>query len=223
MNRSVSILGLGAGALVAGFLAMPGEARAQERRFFQVTPGPRSAPPILDTTPSLPTPGAGGLQNVMVMDRATIARWLCPNGGTPVRGRPGRCDGRGTARGGSVGGGADSDVAGWFNDLPPASRRQVACPEGTVAAEARANPGVVRCLPKPDDVRQASARTAPAETAEAPARPVGAAAPAAEPARPAAPVPDAAPDQAAAPAAPAPARPSPQAEAAGGTGKPTGS
>lgn len=170
MIRTGCIIGLGAGALLAGMALGSGEAMAQERRFFQVAPGPRSAAPLLDTRPVL----ANG-QGITVMDRAAIARWLCPNGGSPMRGRPGRCDGRGTARGG---GGADSDVAGWHAGLPPPTRQQVACPEGTVPATARANPGTFRCIPKPDDLRQAHAAPGPTETAEARPAP----APAVEPA-----------------------------------------
>ncbi|HEY8613564.1 MAG TPA: hypothetical protein VIL69_20065 [Roseomonas sp.] len=123
---------LGAAALLAGLGADPGDAAAQDRRIFQVAPGPRIVMQEL--------PGLG--------NRDAIRRWLCPNGGTPMRGRPGRCDGRGMRR--SViarSGGSDPDVAGWHSDLPPASHRQQACPEGTVASEARANPGTVRCMP----------------------------------------------------------------------------
>lgn len=151
MMRIGSLGGLGAAALLAGLALHPGEARAQERRFFQVTPGPR-----LDTNPVI---GSG--ERLTVMDRSAIARWLCPNGGTPLRGRPGRCDGRGGARGG----GADPDVAGWHAGLPPPTHRQVACPAGTVAAAARANPGTVRCMPAPAGLREAAAKP---EAAEAP-------------------------------------------------------
>jgi len=133
MIRFPIIRCLGAAALLMGLSAYPLQAAAQERRVFQVTPGPRI---VTQEVPSL-------------NDSAAIRRWLCPNGGTPMRGRPGRCDGRGVARlGGSAAtGGSDPDVAGWYADLPPASRRQLACPAGTVAAEARANPGTVRCIP----------------------------------------------------------------------------
>jgi hypothetical protein len=185
-------IGLGAGALLAGLAACAGEAAAQERRFFQVAPGPRSAAPLLDTSPA-----AGG-QSMTVMNRSAINRWLCPNGGSPMRGRPGRCDGRGVARGGG-GGGAAADVAGWHADLPPPTHRQVACPAGTVATEARANPGTVRCLPKVEEVRQASADAPPAPTETAEAR-----APATRPdSAPPAPAPraEAAPGPAASPAA----------------------
>ncbi|WP_140881648.1 hypothetical protein [Muricoccus nepalensis] len=120
--------GLGAAILLAAAVAAS-PASAQERRVFQVMPGPRIV------TQDLPA----------LNDSAAIRRWLCPNGGSPMRGRPGRCDGRGVARGGS--GGSDPAVAGWYADLPPASRRQVSCPAGTVPTEARANPGTVRCLP----------------------------------------------------------------------------
>ncbi|MFC7474734.1 hypothetical protein ACFQS7_10240 [Dankookia sp. GCM10030260] len=64
-------------------------------------------------------------------------RFLCPNGGTPVRGQGGRCRaaaGEGSAR-------------GWDRGLPPPAHRQAACPEGTRAAEARARPEAVRCVP----------------------------------------------------------------------------
>ncbi|WP_052401345.1 hypothetical protein [Muricoccus aerilatus] len=132
MTRLSLIGGLGAAAFLLGLAAPAPQAAAQERRVFQVTPGPRI---VTQEMPSL-------------TDAAAIRRWLCPNGGTPMRGRPGRCDGRGVARvGGATGGGTDPDVAGWYADLPPPSRRQVACPAGTVAAEARLNPGTVRCVP----------------------------------------------------------------------------
>ncbi len=114
--------------LAALFLAAVPDAAAQERRFFVVLPGPVAAAPVTAAS------------------REENRRWLCPNGGSPVRGRPGRCDARGVARG-PAGGGGVSEVAGWFADLPPATGRQVACPPGTVAAEARANPGTVRCVP----------------------------------------------------------------------------
>ncbi|ONG57292.1 hypothetical protein BKE38_04390 [Pseudoroseomonas deserti] len=68
-----------------------------------------------------------------------IRRWLCPNGGTPVRGRPGRCDGAG---GGSFG------TPGWDRDLPPPTRQaRVECPAGTRPVQARARQDVIRCLP----------------------------------------------------------------------------
>ncbi|MBP0492759.1 hypothetical protein [Roseomonas indoligenes] len=194
------LVGLSLGALLAGPALWPEAAQAQERRFFQVTPGPRTEPPRLDT--SLST-GGGRLQQVMVMDRASIARWLCPNGGTPARGRPGRCDGRGVARGGA-GTGVDADVAGWHADLAPASHRQLACPLGTVPTPARFNPGTVRCMPG-----------APADAAAKPeeaGKPVEAARAA-----------SAAPPAAAPPASPAPQPSSPQAAAAGAPAGPSGS
>ena len=128
MSPSRTRSGLGAAVLLACLVAAAAPAAAQERRVFQVTPGPRIV------TQDLPA----------MNDSAAIRRWLCPNGGSPMRGRPGRCDGRGMARGG---GGCDPAVAGWYADLPPASRRQVSCPTGTVPTEARANPGTVRCMP----------------------------------------------------------------------------
>ena len=219
MIRTGSIIGLGAAALLAGLAAPPGEARAQERRFFQVAPGPRSEPPRLDTSV-----GTQATQRVTVMDRAAIARWLCPNGGTPTRGRPGRCDGRGTGRGG--GGGGESEVAGWHADLPPPTHRQLACPAGTVAAEARFNPGTVRCVPQ--EIREASAKPAatpvapaqPEAASSAPAAPAAAAVPAGPPAPlasasvlPAGPAAPAAPPAPAASAPPAPVAAAPVAAA----------
>ena len=64
-------------------------------------------------------------------------RFLCPNGGMPVRGQGGRCRagvGEGSAR-------------GWDRGLPPPAQRQAPCPPGTHAAEAMARPEAVRCLP----------------------------------------------------------------------------
>ncbi|WP_376092435.1 hypothetical protein ACE7GA_23640 [Roseomonas sp. CCTCC AB2023176] len=117
--------------LLPGLLVLAAGASAQERRVFVVSPGP----PLL--APSA-VPAA----------RDENRRWLCPNGGSPVRGRPGRCDGRGgrpsvTARAADPG----DDAAGWDAGLPSPSRRQLACPAGTVPTEARANPGTTRCLP----------------------------------------------------------------------------
>lgn len=125
MNRPCWKKGIGAVALIVGVLGPEATAHAQQRPVFHVSPGPRI---VTQEVPGL-------------TDRDAIRRWLCPNGGRPMRGRPGRCDGRGGTRGGA------SEVAGWHNDLPPPSGRQVACPTGTVATEAKANPGVVRCLP----------------------------------------------------------------------------
>jgi hypothetical protein len=72
---------------------------------------------------------------------AAARRHLCPNGGTPLPG--GRCrPGTGTA---ALPGG-DSEVAGWHRDLPPATRAQRPCPEGTRAVAARDQPGVTRCV-----------------------------------------------------------------------------
>ena len=197
-----SLVGLGLGAILAGPGLWPGAAQAQERRFFQVTQGPRTEPPRLDT--SLGS-GGGRLQQVMVMNRASINRWLCPNGGTPARGRPGRCDGRGMARGG--GSGAASDVAGWHADLAPATHKQIACPSGTVPTPARFNPGTVRCMPG-----------GPTEAAAKPAEPLREVASAAAPAAPPAPTPVAAPA-----AAPAAQPASPQAAASQVPAGPSGS
>lgn len=64
-----------------------------------------------------------------------IRRWLCPNGGSPVKGVPGRCD-RGV------------DRTPWDQGLQPARRdAAAACPEGTKAVLARGHREIIRCLP----------------------------------------------------------------------------
>jgi hypothetical protein len=74
-----------------------------------------------------------------------MRRWLCPNGGAPVRGAPGRCNagGRRTAAGSGFG----LPAPGWDRGLPAASRVQSACPEGTKPVLARGHDDVTRCLP----------------------------------------------------------------------------
>ncbi|APT57595.1 hypothetical protein RGI145_11250 [Roseomonas gilardii] len=75
-------------------------------------------------------------------------RWLCPHGGRPMPGRPGRCDGRGGRLATGPGrGGDDGTVYEWFQGLPPARQRQLACPEGTKPVLARGHTDTLRCLP----------------------------------------------------------------------------
>jgi hypothetical protein len=71
-------------------------------------------------------------------------QFLCPHGGMPVPGRRGRC------RGGGATGmlGDDPSVRGWDSGLPPAARRQSACPEGTTPAPALARTDATRCVPR---------------------------------------------------------------------------
>jgi len=76
-----------------------------------------------------------------------LRRWLCPNGGTPARGAPGRCDGAGGRRGGGSASGFGSPAPGWDRGLPAASRAQTQCPEGTRPVLARGHEDVTRCLP----------------------------------------------------------------------------
>ena len=77
-----------------------------------------------------------------------LQRWLCPNGGRPMPGRPGRCDGRGSRLATGPGrGGDEGAVFEWFQGLPPARRQQLACPEGTKPVLARDHADTVRCLP----------------------------------------------------------------------------
>lgn len=67
-----------------------------------------------------------------------LRRWLCPNGGMPVRGRPGRCD-KGPLR---------YSEGRWDQGLAPPDRAARAeCPEGTKPVLARGHDDVFRCLP----------------------------------------------------------------------------
>lgn len=72
-------------------------------------------------------------------------RYLCPNGGTPQRAARGQAGGR-CVRGGGMEAN-DPAVRDWDRGIAPASRAQRPCPPGTRADEARANPGVTRCIP----------------------------------------------------------------------------
>lgn len=68
-----------------------------------------------------------------------IRRWLCPHGGAPVKGVPGRCD---RAMDRAPGGGS------WDAGLAPAQRNaSAACPEGTRPVLARGHRDIIRCLP----------------------------------------------------------------------------
>ena len=68
-------------------------------------------------------------------------RFLCPNGGMPVRGQGGRC------RAGAGAGRGEGSARGWDRGLPPPAHRQAPCPPGTRAAAATARPEAVRCVP----------------------------------------------------------------------------
>jgi len=64
-----------------------------------------------------------------------IRRWLCPHGGAPVRGVPGRCD-------------RAMDRTPWDSGLPAPQRdASAACPEGTRPVLARGHRDIIRCLP----------------------------------------------------------------------------
>ena len=64
-----------------------------------------------------------------------IRQWLCPHGGAPVRGVPGRCD-------------RAVDRTPWDSGLPGPQRDALAaCPEGTRPVLARGHRDVIRCLP----------------------------------------------------------------------------
>jgi hypothetical protein len=79
---------------------------------------------------------------------AAARAYLCPNGGTPMRG--GRCRGGiGLGLGGAgLTGllGDDPSIIGWDRDLPPPSRAQAPCPPGSRAVAARDQPNITRCL-----------------------------------------------------------------------------
>ena len=65
-------------------------------------------------------------------------QFLCPHGGTPVRGqRGGRC------RMGSTG-----SVLGWDAGLAAPAHRQSACPEGTTAVAVPGRADATRCMPR---------------------------------------------------------------------------
>lgn len=96
---------------------------------------------LLSATPTL----AAEYRRPSAAQIEELRRWLCPNGGSPVRGAPGRCNagGRRTAAGGGFG----LPAPGWDRGLPAASRVQSACPEGTKPVLARGHDDVTRCLP----------------------------------------------------------------------------
>lgn len=79
---------------------------------------------------------------------ATARQYLCPHGGTPMRG--GRCRrgaGTGLAGAGLTGlMGDDPSIIGWDRELPPPSRLQAPCPPGSRAMPARDQPNVTRCV-----------------------------------------------------------------------------
>jgi hypothetical protein len=70
-------------------------------------------------------------------------RFLCPHGGTPMRG--GRCRG---GRAMAAAEGRDASVRDWDAGLPTAARRQVPCPEGTAQARPLFWDDAVRCVPR---------------------------------------------------------------------------
>jgi hypothetical protein len=93
----------------------------------------------------LPPAAAAEYRRPTAAQMEDIRRWLCPHGGSPVRGAPGRCDSSGRL-GGAVAG-IGSLAPGWDRGLPAASRVQAACPEGTRPVPARGHDDVMRCLP----------------------------------------------------------------------------
>lgn len=100
---------------------------------------------LLALLPLAPPPAAAEpLRRPSAAQLEALRRWLCPNGGTPMRGRPGRCDGAGGG-GGARGG---YEVPGWDRGLaPPKREARIACPPGTSPVLARAHQDVIRCLP----------------------------------------------------------------------------
>jgi len=82
--------------------------------------------PLLAETPRRPS----------AAQMEAIRRWLCPHGGSPVRGAPGRCD-------------RAMDRTPWDSGLPAAQREAAAaCPAGTQPVLARGHRDIIRCLPE---------------------------------------------------------------------------
>ncbi len=128
-----------AGLALAGLAATAPEVRAQA--------GARGESPGVQRRSAIPFPAA---MRLTPSARESLRRWLCPNGGSPVPGAPGRCDGLRRDAQAAVAppaGTVTSDAAGWFRGLPPARGRQVACPEGFKATLARGHADVTRCMP----------------------------------------------------------------------------
>ena len=109
----------------------------------------RLALPLLALAMTLP-PETAAISSRSRVDPSAVAaatRYLCPNGGTLVRGLGGSCRGTGwrsIVTAARAGGG----VAGWDAGLPAPNRRQAECPEGTYATAAARNAGAVRCVPR---------------------------------------------------------------------------
>ncbi len=72
---------------------------------------------------------------------AAARAFLCPHGGAPRRG--GRC-----MPGSGTGLAAAADVHNWDAGIAAPTRQQLACPEGSVAMPALAQPSVTRCVPR---------------------------------------------------------------------------
>lgn len=78
------------------------------------------------------------------VDRSAVEaarRFLCPQGGAPMRGR---------CRPGAAAGGAgrEASARGWDTGLPAPARRQSLCPEGTVRSRVLLWDDAVRCVPQ---------------------------------------------------------------------------
>ena len=104
-----------------------------------------SAPALAAPSPSR----AATLRAGAGADRAALEaarRFLCPHGGTPLRG--GRCRGRGATAAVAGVAGRDLPVRDWDAGLPAAGRRQAPCPEGTVSARPLFWNDAVRCVPR---------------------------------------------------------------------------
>lgn len=122
-------------------------ARARRGRRFRASAGVVVAA-VLALAPwaacsAAPPPSPRAAAALAGADRAAVAaarRFLCPHGGTPMRGR---CRGSG-----AVGAGREASVRGWDTGLPAPVRRQSPCPEGTVRTGVLHWDDAVRCLPK---------------------------------------------------------------------------
>ncbi|MFT8245900.1 hypothetical protein [Roseomonas sp. BN140053] len=141
---------LAAAALLPGLSGAAGAAAAPVSVLLRPTVAPAAAFPGTAVPPGFGPPPFAQPVRLSPAELQALRRWLCPNGGAPVRGAPGRCDGRprrGVPGGLGSGGGGGGDAEGWFSDLPPARGGQIPCPEGTRRALARGHSDVVRCLP----------------------------------------------------------------------------
>jgi hypothetical protein len=107
------------------------------------------APAASAATPATTARAASPRGGALVDRGAVLAarRFLCPHGGSPMRG--GRCRG-GAGRGGVAlaADATDPAVLGWDAGLPAVTHRQSPCPSGTVQAPVLFWTDALRCVPQ---------------------------------------------------------------------------